>query len=142
MTRARGHDAGREAMTRVERSRWIESGSLAVRTALASLLGSALVIAAPAAVSACSVCTAGRDEENQLAFLLSTLFMSALPLVVIGTIVFVFWRRLQKLEAEEAAREALSAAPSPSGFAAADAAEPRPGGAGRRLVTTAEPAGR
>ncbi len=102
-------------MTRVERSRWIESGSLAVRTALASLLGSALVIAAPAAVSACSVCTAGRDEENQLAFLLSTLFMSALPLVVIGTIVFVFWRRLQKLEAEEAAREALSAAPSPSG---------------------------
>lgn len=135
------YDAGREAMTQVERSRWIESGSMAARAALASLLGSALVIATPAAVSACSVCTAGRDEENQLAFLLSTLFMSALPLVVIGTIVFVFWRRLQKLEAEEAAREALSAAPRPSGFAAADTAESRPG-AGPRLVATAEPAGR
>jgi len=60
----------------------------------------------PGMATACSVCTAGKDEENQLAFLLSTIFMSLLPLIVIGTIVFVLWRRIRKLEQEEAARAA------------------------------------
>jgi heme/copper-type cytochrome/quinol oxidase subunit 2 len=60
----------------------------------------------PGLVSACSVCTAGREEENQLAFLLSTIFMSLLPLIVIGTIVFALWRRIRKLEEEESARAA------------------------------------
>jgi len=60
----------------------------------------------PVVASACSVCTAGRDEENQLAFLLSTIFMSLLPLIVIGTFVFVLWRRIRKLEREASARPA------------------------------------
>jgi ABC-type transport system involved in multi-copper enzyme maturation permease subunit len=55
-------------------------------------------MAAPGLAAACSVCTAGRDEENQLAFLLSTIFMSVLPLLVIGTIVFVLWRRIRQAE--------------------------------------------
>jgi hypothetical protein len=54
----------------------------------------------PTLATACSVCTAGRDEENQAAFLLSTLFMSLLPLIVIGSVVFALWRRVQKLERE------------------------------------------
>jgi hypothetical protein len=54
----------------------------------------------PTAVHACSVCTAGRDDENATAFLLSTLFMSLLPLTAIGTLVYVLWRRIKKLEAE------------------------------------------
>jgi heme/copper-type cytochrome/quinol oxidase subunit 2 len=72
-----------------------------------------VTILAPAIASACSVCTAGRDEENQLAFLLSTLFMSLLPLVVIGTMVFVLWRRIRKLESEESAPHAPGAAVVP-----------------------------
>jgi len=61
-------------------------------------------LAAPGLAGACSVCTAGRDEENQLAFLLSTIFMSVLPLLVIGTIVFVLWRRFRQAElADQAA---------------------------------------
>ena len=60
-----------------------------------------LVLQAPGLAAACSVCSAGRDEENQAAFLLSTIFMSLLPLLVIGTFVFVLWRRIRKLEAEE-----------------------------------------
>jgi hypothetical protein len=55
-------------------------------------------LAAPGLAAACSVCTAGRDEENQLAFLLSTIFMSVLPLLVIGTILFVLWRRFRQAE--------------------------------------------
>jgi hypothetical protein len=59
-----------------------------------------LIVQLPRVAEACSVCTAGRDEENQAAFLLSTIFMSVLPLIAIGTLVYVLWRRIQKLEAE------------------------------------------
>jgi hypothetical protein len=61
-----------------------------------------LIVQLPTVVQACSVCTAGRDEENATAFLLSTVFMSVLPLIAIGTLVYVLWRRIQKLEAETA----------------------------------------
>ena len=64
-----------------------------------------LVVLSPSIASACSVCTAGRDEENAAAFLISTIFMSVLPLLAIGTLVYVLWRRIQKLEAETAAAE-------------------------------------
>jgi hypothetical protein len=58
-----------------------------------------MIVYIPAVANACSVCSAGRDEENQTAFLLSTLFMSLLPLIAIGTLVYILWRRIQKLEA-------------------------------------------
>ncbi len=70
-------------------------------------------IAMPKMAMACSVCTAGRDEENQTAFLLSTLFMSLLPLVAIGSIIYFLYRRIQKVEAAEEAR--ISAADARSG---------------------------
>ena len=69
-----------------------------------SLLSAALIagvlVHAPTVVSACAVCTAGKDEENAFAFLMTTIFMSIMPLAAIGTLVFVLWRRIQKLEAE------------------------------------------
>ena len=61
-----------------------------------------LIVYGPTVAEACSVCTAGRDEENQTAFLLSTLFMSLTPLIALGTLVYVLRRRYQKLEAEVA----------------------------------------
>jgi hypothetical protein len=61
-----------------------------------------LIVLAPSIAGACSVCTAGREEENAAAFLITTIFMSALPLIAIGTLVYVLWRRIQKLEAEAA----------------------------------------
>jgi hypothetical protein len=70
---------------------------------LAIVLMASIVVHGPRVAEACSVCTAGRDEENQLAFLLSTIGMSLMPLIAIGTLVFVLWRRIQKLEAETAA---------------------------------------
>lgn len=79
-------------------------GSLLTGIVLA--LATLSTVSLPGVGLACSVCTAGREEENQLAFLLSTLFMSLLPLIVIGTIVFVLWRRIRKLEQEESARAA------------------------------------
>lgn len=69
------------------------------------------VVAWPSVSVACAVCTAGRDEENQMAFLLSTVGMSLMPLVAIGTLVYVLWRRIQKLEAENARPTGRSTAP-------------------------------
>ncbi len=59
-----------------------------------------LVVQSPSIAQACSVCTAGRDEENQEAFLISTVGMSLMPLIALGTLLFVIRRRYQKLEAE------------------------------------------
>ena len=62
------------------------------------------VVQTPRVAEACAVCSAGRDEENAAAFLISTIFMSLLPLIAIGSIVYLLWRRIQKFEAEKEAR--------------------------------------
>ena len=59
-----------------------------------------LLVFLPSVASACAVCTAGRDEENAFAFLMTTIFMSIMPLAAVGTLIYVLWRRIQKLEAE------------------------------------------
>jgi hypothetical protein len=89
-------------------------------TLATGLLG-LIVQVSPSVSQACAVCTAGRDEENQLAFLLSTLGMSLMPLFAIGTLVFVLWRRYKKLESEG---NVVTASVSP-GVSASLAANPR-----------------
>lgn len=59
-----------------------------------------VLVSAPRTALACAVCSAGRDDESNTAFLISTIFLSLLPLAALGTLVFVLWRRIQKLEAE------------------------------------------
>lgn len=59
--------------------------------------------AMPRLVSACAVCTGGRDDETNTAFLISTIFLSLLPLAALGTLVFVLWRRIRALEQETTA---------------------------------------
>jgi len=83
-----------------------------VQAAIASMIAAGIVLAlvgVPRLALACAVCSAGREDENQTAFLISTIFMSLLPLAALGTLVFVLWRRYQKLEqAAEAASIAAS----------------------------------
>lgn len=75
----------------------------------------AIDLLAPRLALACAVCTAGRDDENQTAFLLSTIFLSLLPLAALGTLVFVLWRRFQRLEsASKDARTPVESAPRPA----------------------------
>lgn len=72
-----------------------------------AMLGLAAVfVYLPGVAGACSVCSAGRDDENAAAFLISTIFMSALPLIAIGAIGYGLVRRVRKFEAE---KEALAA---------------------------------
>lgn len=70
-----------------------------------------LLVHLPSLASACAVCTAGRDEENAFAFLMTTIFMSLMPLIAVGTLIFVLWRRIQRLEAE---REEAAATGAPA----------------------------
>ncbi len=103
---------------RTKRTMTSEKVSCLRTWAVLTLATLSTAVFSPGVASACSVCTAGREEENQLAFLLSTIFMSLLPLIVIGTLVFVLWRRIRRLEEEESARSAgISAAGVSSGRA-------------------------
>lgn len=72
----------------------------------------ALLGAAPQLARACAVCTAGRDEESQWAFIITTVFLSVLPLALIGGIAWMIWRRLRDADAREA--DAPPALPDPS----------------------------
>lgn len=76
---------------------------------LVSLLVTWALVAAPRLAEACAVCTSGREDESNTAFLISTIFLSLLPLAGLGTLVFVVWRRLRALEA---GREPAAAASS------------------------------
>ena len=71
------------------------------------------VLASPALARACAVCTAGRDEENAFAFLVTTVFMSIMPLAALGTLIFVLYRRIQKLEADREATESQASPTDP-----------------------------
>lgn len=60
-------------------------------------------LAAPRLAVACSVCSSGRDDETQLAFLIGTIFLSLTPLALIGGVAWALWRRAKRIAAEEAA---------------------------------------
>jgi hypothetical protein len=63
-----------------------------LRAAAAALLCAA-ALAAPRLALACSVCSAGREDEAQKAFLLTTVFLSVLPLSVFAGFGIWLWRR-------------------------------------------------
>jgi hypothetical protein len=67
-----------------------------------SVLGALL----PEVAAACAVCTGGSTEEVRYAFLWTTGFLSALPLVLVGGVVWFLRRRMRELEARSAAPEA------------------------------------
>lgn len=60
----------------------------------------ALLLLAPRIAEACSQCLSGRSEETKLAYILTTVFLSVLPLVAIGGLVWWLVRRVRALERE------------------------------------------
>lgn len=75
-------------------------GRLARGLAVATV---AALAAAPRVASACAVCSAGRDDKTQGAFLFGSIFLSVLPPAVVGGIAWWIWRRARQIAAEEAA---------------------------------------
>jgi hypothetical protein len=52
----------------------------------------------PQAARACAVCTSGREDDTQRAFLLGTILLSTLPLALIGGIALWLRRRARMHE--------------------------------------------
>jgi hypothetical protein len=61
------------------------------------------VLLAPQAAEACSVCFSGQDQAR-IAFIATTAFMTALPLIVVGGLVFWLRSRFREAERLETAR--------------------------------------
>ena len=59
-----------------------------------------LVVWSPELSQACSVCSAGREDENRLAFILTTAFLTFLPLSMIGGCVWYLRGRYLQLGLE------------------------------------------
>jgi hypothetical protein len=77
-----------------------------LRARCAALLAGTIVVS-PSVAQACAVCFTGRSDEQREAFLVTTGFMTFLPLLLIGFGVTAFIRRVRRVEAE---REAVAAA--------------------------------
>ena len=60
----------------------------------------ALLLLAPRIALACSVCMAGRDDETRTAFILTTVFLTVLPLALIGGVVGWLTRRARNPESQ------------------------------------------
>jgi hypothetical protein len=66
---------------------------------IAHWLSAAIALAilwSPRITWACSVCSAGRDEANRVAFIATTAFMTFLPLLLIGGVVWWLCRRARR----------------------------------------------
>ena len=58
-----------------------------------------LFLAVPEAAEACSVCGAAQDDSVREAFLVTTVFLSVLPLLLVGGFAWWLRRRIRELDA-------------------------------------------
>lgn len=65
--------------------------------------------AAPRAADACAVCFSGKTDETRIAFILTTAFLTVMPLVLLGAAVLWLRRRLHRHEAEQDAHRSAGA---------------------------------
>lgn len=81
----------------------------------ARAIGLLLGLSASVSVAhACPVCFSAKDEAQRQAFFDTTIFLTVLPLLLIGG--FIYWaaRRVRHLDAEQSARDAHGAEPGQS----------------------------
>lgn len=85
--------------------------SIPTRSRIA-LAVAALVVALPRIAEACAVCFTGRSDETRQAFISTTVFMTGLPLLLIGGV--IWWLRRRTLQLEAAYQQAQTAAAPPA----------------------------
>ncbi len=62
------------------------------------------ILLAPDIAAACSVCFSGRSDETRVAFIATTALLTALPLLLIGSL--VWWLRRRALQIQQSERVA------------------------------------
>ena len=70
-----------------------------IRFALALLVSTAVLLA-PQLAAACAVCFTGRADETRVAFLVTTGFLTALPILLVGALVWWLCRRARQIRDE------------------------------------------
>jgi hypothetical protein len=60
-----------------------------------------LILVSPSVAQACAVCFSGRSDEQREAFLITTGFLTFLPLILLGFAVWVLIRRVRRIETED-----------------------------------------
>lgn len=64
-----------------------------------ALMATVALLAAPEAAEACAVCSAAQDDSVREAFLVTTVFLSVLPLLLVGGFAWWLRRRIRELDA-------------------------------------------
>jgi hypothetical protein len=83
-----------------------------VTRVLALLLGSL-----PGVALACPVCFAAKDEANRVAFLITTVLLTALPVIMIGGVIVWLARRAREMDLEDRAEQQAQTAVAESSVA-------------------------
>jgi hypothetical protein len=83
------------------------------RSALAAA-SAAIAVATPRLAAACAVCMGGVGGGTQKAFATGSLFLSVLPLAVVGTAVWYLRRRAKAVEREANERRELRESSRPT----------------------------
>jgi len=76
------------------------------KTALAPMISTAVLLV-PKLAAACAVCFTGRSDETRIAFLVTTGLLTALPILIVGSLVWWLCRRARQIRDEH---ESASAA--------------------------------
>ena len=76
---------------------------IAMRSCVARVAVLAIVFA-PEIATACSVCFSGRSDETRRAFIATTALLTALPLLLIGAL--VWWLRRRAMQIQQSGRAA------------------------------------
>jgi hypothetical protein len=79
----------------------------------AGLLVALALCLLPRVAHACPVCFAAKNDASRVAFIVTTGFLTALPLVVLGGLIYWVFRRSRALEQQERADELASATHQP-----------------------------
>ena len=70
---------------------------------IATRVAALVIVFAPKIAAACSVCFSGRSDQTRVAFIATTALLTALPLLLIGTLVWWLRRRARQIQQNERA---------------------------------------
>lgn len=73
-----------------------------VRASVAMAIAYGSTWLSPGAAAACAVCGSSQSKENQVAYLVTTGFLTVLPLALVGAVVWWLRKRSRELDAEAA----------------------------------------
>lgn len=73
---------------------------IGMKRSLVAMVATAMLLV-PHLATACSVCFTGRADETRIAFIVTTGLLTALPVLLIGSLIWWLRRRAQQIQDEQ-----------------------------------------